>query len=80
MPQFWKLDALQWLNPAHIVHVEDAPQREPPTLRVKMLTLEPTAQGSAEEPYTLVLTGEARDNVLAYLARETESPPPPASE
>jgi len=70
MPQFWKLDALQWINPAHIVHVEDAPQAEPPTLRVKMLMLEPTVQGSAEEPYTLALTGEARDKVLAYLARD----------
>jgi hypothetical protein len=76
MPQFWKLDALQWLNPAHIVHVEDASQVEPPTLRIKMVTLEPTVQGSAAEPYTLTLTGEARDTVLAYLARETESPPP----
>ena len=45
-----------------------------------MLTLEPTAQCSAEEPYTLGLTGEARENVLAYLARETETVPPPASE
>ena len=44
MPQFWKLDALQWINPDHIVHVE--------------------------EPYTLVLTGDARDRVLAYLARD----------
>jgi hypothetical protein len=70
MPQFWKLDALQWLNPDHIVHVEDAPQVEPPTLRVKMVTLEPTVQGSAAEPYTLALTGEARDKVLAYLARD----------
>ena len=43
---------------------------EPPTLRVKMLMLEPTVQGSAEEPYTLALTGEARDKVLAYLARD----------
>jgi hypothetical protein len=78
MPHFWQLDARQWINPVHIVHVEDAPQLEPPTLRVKMLTLEPTVQGNAEEPYTLVLTGEARENVLAYLARETESTPPPA--
>ena len=70
MPQFWKLDALQWLNPEHIVHVEDAPQVEPPTLRVNMVTLEPTVQGSAEEPYTLRLTGEARYRVLAYLARD----------
>jgi hypothetical protein len=70
MPQFWKLDALQWLNPEHIVHVEDAPHVEPPTLRVKMLTLEPTVQGSAAEPYTLALTDEARDKLLAYLARE----------
>ena len=70
MPQFWKLDALQWINPEHIVHVEDSQQVEPPTLRVKMLTLEPTVQGSAEEPYTLTLTGEARDKVLAYLARD----------
>lgn len=77
MPQFWKLDALQWLNPEHIVHVEDAPHAEPPTLRVKMVTLEPTVQGSAAEPYTVELTGEARDKVLAYLTRETESPPPP---
>ena len=77
MPQFWKLDALQWLNPDHIVHVEDAPQVAPPTLRIKMVTLEPTVQGNAEEPYTLALTGEARDTILAYLARETESQPPP---
>ena len=70
MPQFWKLDALQWLNPEHIVHVEDVPQVEPPTLRVKMVTIEPTIQGSAAEPYTLRLTGEARDKVLAYLARD----------
>jgi len=75
MPQFWKLDALQWLNPAHIVHVEDAPQGEPPTLRVKMVTLEPTIQGSAEEPYTLTLTGEARAKVLAYLARDAAPEP-----
>ena len=78
MPQFWKLDALQWINPDHIVHVEDAPQAEPPTLRVKMLVLEPTVQGSGAEPYLLVLTGEARDTVLAYLARETEVAPPPS--
>jgi hypothetical protein len=51
---------------------------EPPTLSVKMLTLEPTIQGSAEEPYTLVLTGEARHTILAYLARETEAAPPPS--
>jgi hypothetical protein len=80
MPHFWHIEPTQWINPAHIVHVEDAPQLEPPTLRVKMVTLEPTAQGAAEEPYTLVLTGEARDNVLAYLTRETETVPPPASE
>ena len=43
---------------------------EPPVLRVKMVTLEPTIQGSAEEPYTLVLTGDARERVLAYLARD----------
>ena len=70
MPQFWKLVALQWINPDHIVHVEDAPHVQPPTLRVKMLALEPTIQGSAEEPYTLVLTDEARDKVLAYPARD----------
>ena len=78
MPKFWKVDALQWINPAHIVHVQDAPHVEPPTLSVKMLTLEPTIQGSAEEPYTLVLTGEARHTILAYLARETEAAPPPS--
>ena len=71
MPQFCKLDALQWINPEHIVHVEDAPHVEPPTLRVKMLTLEPTVQGSAEEPYPLALTGVTRDKVLAYLGRTT---------
>jgi len=70
MPQFWRLYALQWINPDHIVHVEDLPQVEPPALRVKMVTLEPTIQGSAEEPYTLVLTGDARERVLAYLARD----------
>ena len=70
MPQFWKLDALQWINPDHIVHVEDFPQVAPPRLHVKMLTLEPTVEGRAEEPYTLALTGEARERLLAYLMRD----------
>ena len=34
MPQFWKIDALQWINPEHIVHVEDSPHLEAPTVRV----------------------------------------------
>ena len=76
MPQFWKIDALQWINPEHIVHVEDAPHEEQPTLRVKMLAPAPTVEGHGVEPYTLALTGEVRDTFLAYLARETESSPP----
>lgn len=79
MPQFWKIDALQWINPEHIVHVEDAPHGEQPTLRVKMSALEPTVEGRGVEPYTVALTGEAREKLLAYLARETEAPPPPPS-
>jgi hypothetical protein len=76
MPQFWKLDAQQWINPAHIVHVEDVPHEEPPIVRVKMLALEPTVAGRGVEPYTLVLSGEARETLLNYLARETEAVPP----
>jgi len=79
MPQFWKLDDWQWINPAHIVHVEDAPHGEQPMLRVKMLVLEPTVEGHGVEPYTLALTGEAREKLLAYLAREMEPAPPPSS-
>ena len=71
MPQFWKIDALQWINPAHIVHVEDCPQYEQPTLRVKMSVQEPTVEGSGLLPYTLALTDEARQRFLAYLARNT---------
>jgi hypothetical protein len=70
MPQFWKIDALQWINPEHIVHVVDAPHVEPPTVRVKMAAEEPTVQGSGLEPYTLALTGEARERLLAYLTRD----------
>jgi hypothetical protein len=70
MPQFWKLDALQWINPEHIVHVEDSPQVEPPTVRIKMAAEEPTAQAHGLEPYTLTLTGEARERLLAYLVRD----------
>jgi hypothetical protein len=76
MPQFWQLDAVQWINPAHIVHVEEDPHGEQPILRVKMLALEPTVTGRGVEPYTLALTGEARATLLAYLPRETEAPPP----
>ena len=46
MPQFWKIDALQWINPEHIVHVEDSPHLESPTVRVKMSAEEPTVQGT----------------------------------
>ena len=70
MPQFWKIDALQWINPEHIVHVEDFPHLESPTVRVKMSAEEPTVQGSGLEPYTLALTDESRERLLAYLTRD----------
>ena len=61
---------VQWINPEHIVHVEDAPHRDQPTLRVKMSALGSTVEGRGVEPYTLALTGEARERLLAYLARD----------
>jgi len=70
MPQFWKLDATQWINPEHIVHVEDRPDWEQPTMDVTMMALQSTMQESGIEPYTLSLTGEARERVLRYLARD----------
>jgi hypothetical protein len=50
MPQFWQLDAGQWINPTHIVHVEDVPHGEQPIVRVKMLALVPTVAGRGVEP------------------------------
>jgi len=77
MPFFWQIDATQWLNPTHIFHIEDLPRSHPPRLRVWMTASETSELGTAAQSRVLVLEGEARDTLLAYLARETESPPPP---
>ena len=44
MPQFWKLDALQWINPEQIVSVEDHPEWEQPTIDVTMTALQSSIQ------------------------------------
>ena len=70
MPQFWKIDATQWINPAQIVYVEDHPEWEQPTIDVTMTALQSNSQASGLEPYTLPLTGEARERVRRYLVRD----------
>ena len=70
MPQFWKLDATQWINPDQIVSVEDHPEWEQPTIDVTMTALQSSLKESRLEPYTLPLTGEARDRVLRNLVRD----------
>ncbi len=70
MPQFWKLDATQWINPEHIIYVEDHPEWEQPTIDVTMTALQSNIQESGLEPYTQSFTGEARDRVLRYLVRD----------
>jgi len=47
MPQLWKIDATQWINPAHIVHIKDTPDADPPTLVVLMAAVEPSVLDSA---------------------------------
>jgi hypothetical protein len=70
MPQFWKIDATQWINPAHIVHIKDNPTREPPHLVVLMATVESSVRESVTVPYALTLEGLARERVLQYLTRD----------
>jgi len=70
MPQFWKLDATQWINPDQIVSVEDHPEWEQPTIDVTMTALQSSLKESRLEPYTLPLTGEARERVLRNLVRD----------
>jgi hypothetical protein len=80
MPQFWQIGATQWINPAHIVHVEDDPTATPPLLSVLLPTPAVGIARPSQEPHKLRLAGESRERLLAYLARETEPVPPPASE
>jgi len=46
MPQFWKVDATQWINPEQIVYVEDHPAWEQPTIDVTMTVLQSSIQES----------------------------------
>jgi hypothetical protein len=68
MPQFWKIDAMQWINPEHIIHAEDNPHWDQPTLHVTMATH--AGESELFKPYRLELGGEARERVLTYLARD----------
>jgi len=77
MPSFWQIDATQWINPTHILHIEDRPREKPPTLVLWMAAPDTGELSHAVQPYHLKLEGAARETLLAYLARETESPPPP---
>jgi len=79
MPHFWKVDPTRWVNTVHIVYVEDHPHSNTPFLEILMLTVDTGARPQTVHPYTVNLIGEAREEFLAYLARETESPPSPAS-
>jgi hypothetical protein len=84
MPHFWQIDPTQWINPEHIVYVEDKPDarrpdsRADPYLEIRMVAVVSGEQRLGDERYTIVLSGEDREKFLAYLARETESAPPPA--
>jgi hypothetical protein len=92
MPHFWQVDSDLWINPAHIVSVHDDvvvanavvsweySAANKPLLGVKMVAVASSFGRDREDEYTLVLDGEARAKLLAYLARETESAPPPAPE
>jgi hypothetical protein len=68
MPQFWKIDAMQWINPEHILHAEDNPHWDHPTLYVLMAI--PTGGATLLKPYRLELGGEARERLLTYRARD----------
>ena len=76
MPQFWKIDATQWINPAHIVHIKDNPAADPPILVVLMAAVESSVRGSALVPYALSLEGSVRARVLQYLADNAEADVP----
>ena len=86
MPPIWQINSTLWINPAHIVFVEDDVYAEgysntpTPLLGVMMVAVAPSGARFSNEKYTLVLDSEAREKLLAYLARETESAPPPAPE
>jgi hypothetical protein len=80
MPQFWKIeqgDRTHWINPAHIVYVQDNPNLDRPAVWITMVAVESGEERNKLEQYTLALDGEAREKFLAYLVRETESDPPP---
>ena len=68
MPWLWKIDATQWINPTHIVHIEDHPTWDPPLLVITMAI--------HAGKYEVTLTGEARERLLIYLVRETEPDAP----
>ena len=76
MPPFWQLGPTYWINPAYIVDVTDDTTATPPTLWVLMGATEVGGASHSVEPHQLGLEGEAREKLLAYLARETETVPP----
>ena len=39
MPHFWQIEPTRWINPAHIVYVEDTPDSSLPTLPVTMVAV-----------------------------------------
>ena len=77
MPHFWQIAPTRWINPEYIVYVEDIPASTPPVVRVMMIAGESGLDRQRSALSTLGLVGEAREEFLAYMARETESPPPP---
>jgi len=80
MPQFLKIDATQWINPALIVHIEDNPTWDTPTIDIVMAAVQTRpslyeGKSSELDTYTLTLTGPARERVLHYLAHNAATVP-----
>src|SRR5262245_37581871 len=62
MPQFWKIDTTQWINPGHIAHIEDDPTRTPPRLVITMAGDMPALRGRGVEHYTMELYSPASES------------------
>jgi hypothetical protein len=69
MPQLWQISPTEWINPAHIVHIKDYPERATPTLHITMLVAEASLGAGDNESYTITLDGRERADALRYMAQ-----------
>jgi hypothetical protein len=69
MPQLWQIRTTEWINPAHIVHIEDHPELASPILRLTMSVGRASHESGDNEPYTVLLDGPGRRDVLRYIAQ-----------